>query len=264
MKNKYAFILEYNGQAYHGWQKQNGCTSVQETVESAIARLAHHPIQSYCAGRTDAGVHATAQVIHIESAANRTLQQWHSGVNSYLPKDIRIRKVIQVDPHFHARFSANYRRYVYVMHCTTTSSAFIADYVYWLKRSLDVELMNQAAAQLVGEFDFNAFRSTQCQAASAMRKIMDLRVREMDQLVIVDITANAFLHHMVRIIVAHLIQIGLKKKTIDWLATVRDAKVRDAHIAMAPSRGLHLIDVHYPEQFNVQNIYQNPWFLTLT
>lgn len=261
MKKKFAFILEYNGQAYHGWQRQSECHSLQETVETAIAKLANHPVHTYCAGRTDAGVHATAQVIHFESDANRTLQQWHFGVNSYLPQTIRIREVIPVHSEFHARFSAQNRRYMYAIHCATTPSAFLHNYVYWLRQPLDIEAMNQAAAQLIGEFNFHAFRSSQCQSLTAVRKIVRLHIVAVGELVIVDICANAFLHHMVRIIVAHLLQVGLKNRTVEWLGTVRDAKVRDPKIAMVPARGLHLIDVHYPESCNVQNISKNPWFL---
>ena len=257
---RFAGVLEYEGSIYHGWQKQEECLSLQEEIEKAIAKLALHPVQTFCAGRTDAGVHATTQVIHFETSKTRTLEQWFGGINSFLPRHIRLRQILKVDTHFHARFSAHYRRYVYIIHQSFIASAFFFKYVHWIRKSLNIESMQKAARFLIGEFDFNAFRSSHCQSHTSSRNILHLEVYSHQELIIIDISANAFLQHMVRIIVAHLIQIGLEKKDISWLLKIRDEKIRDSHIAMAPAHGLHLIDVGYRLPA-LENILKKPWFI---
>src|SRR5258706_1540583 len=201
--------VEYDGGAFHGWQLQPHSNSVQETLQSALSQVAAAPITLSCAGRTDAGVHARAQVAHFDSTAHRSPRSWLLGANAALPASVSLRWVQPVSDAFHARYGALRRSYRYLLLNRPARSALAAGRAWCVHRPLEAALMQTAADLLVGEHDFSAFRAAECQARTPVRRVESLRVRPRDDWVQADITANAFLHHMGRNIVGPLVAGGL-------------------------------------------------------
>lgn len=246
-----ALGIAYQGCAYHGWQKQTGLHTLQACLEQALGKVADHPITLICAGRTDKGVHALGQVVHFESQAIRNQRAWLLGVNSQLPADIRIDWVQTVCAEFNARFSASARRYRYIIANQALTSALWHNYSTHCYYPLD-ELRMQAAAEfLIGEHDFSSFRAVSCQAKSAIRDVHYLKVQRWRNYVLIDIQANAFLHHMVRNIAGVLMSIGAGKKPIAWAKEVLLAQDRRAADVTARPNGLYLMEVFYPEKFAI-------------
>ena len=246
--------LEYEGCAYHGWQRQAPSVgpTVQETVENALSKIADQPLGISVAGRTDAGVHACAQVVHFRTAVVRPVQAWISGGNSLLPRNIRLRWGRQVASHFHARFSAILRRYRYIYYDLPYRSALLGGRLTWAGgTALDHSAMNTAAAVLVGEHDFSSFRAAGCQSRSSRRTISHCSVARRGALVVVDIEANGFLYHMVRNIASALREIGLGRHPPEWLVQLLEAGDRCLSPATAPPDGLYLVDVRYPDEFSL-------------
>jgi tRNA pseudouridine38-40 synthase len=256
-----ALMVEYDGSQFHGWQSQTGLRTVQQVLESALNKVADHEVSVVCAGRTDTGVHATTQVVHFDAQFERPSRSWIYGANANLPKDVSVKFVKEVSDDFHARFSATSRRYQYVICNTPIRPALQRSYVTWQYRQLDHRLMHEAAKFLIGEHDFTSFRSMECQSNTPMRNILDLQVTRKDDLVIVDITANAFLHHMVRNIVGVLMTIGTGRKPVAWISEVLQAKDRRLGAETAPPYGLYLVAVNYPTEFNLTSNLPGPLFL---
>jgi tRNA pseudouridine38-40 synthase len=248
-----ALGIEYRGTNYHGWQRQVELCTIQSVIEEAVAKVANHPIQIICAGRTDVGVHAKGQVIHFDTVALRKIDAWILGVNSNLPHDIKVRWAIEVDDSFHARFSALARRYRYIIYNHKVSSAIFADQVTWCSRPLAVDRMSHAAKFLLGGHDFSSFRGCDCQAKTPFRNIQHLQVMCKGKLIIVDIKANAFLLHMVRNIVGLLMVIGEGKMEPEWAKEVLEACDRRVAAATAAANGLYLTRVYYPDRYNLPN-----------
>ncbi|MGQ0618603.1 MAG: tRNA pseudouridine(38-40) synthase TruA [Panacagrimonas sp.] len=248
---RWAAGLEYLGTAYSGWQAQSHAASVQAKVETAIARVADHPAETVAAGRTDAGVHGYQQVIHFDSDARRSPYAWVLGVNSNLPDNISIRWVQEVPPSFHARFSARGRGYRYVIHNARARSALLAGRAAWVPWDLDATAMHRAAQVLVGEQDFSAFRDAECQSRTPMRNVTAVAVRRHERFVVVDVRANAFLHHMVRNISGTLIDVGSGKQPENWIAEVLASRDRTRAGCNAPACGLYFVAVDYPAEFNI-------------
>lgn len=249
---KLALGVSYQGSNYYGWQKQSHSNNtVQYHVEKALSFVADEVVTLACAGRTDSGVHATGQVIHIETNANRQPHSWQMGTNSQLPRDIRIEWVAAVPADFHARFSARYRRYQYVIEDNSVGNAIFNGQVTAIREKLDSEAMHQAAQCLLGEQDFSSFRAAQCQSKTPFRHIDFIRVYRKGRFIIVDIQANAFLYHMVRNIVGSLLLIGKGKKPITWLSDVLSAKDRREAAATSIANGLYLIEVGYDSVYNL-------------
>lgn len=257
MTKKYALALAYDGRNYSGWQIQNNTGSVQESLEIALSKIADEPISVFCAGRTDAGVHATAQIISFESNAERTLDQWLLGGNAKLPKDIRIQWIQETSQDFHARFNATERHYCYVIHNTQVAPCILRKLVTWHIKPLNAQAMHNAAQVLVGKHDFSSFRSSSCQAKTATRELKHISVERLtsnhSNVIILKITANAFLHHMVRNIVGSLLKIGEGTHDKQWLADVLKAQDRTQAGITAPADGLYLTGVNYPEKYNMPN-----------
>lgn len=252
---KIAFCVEYDGTNYSGWQRQAGSErTIQAQLESAISRVANQAVKIHCAGRTDAGVHASAQIIHFETTSERTTRSWLFGVNSNLPRDIKVRWSHVVDEEFHARYAALSRRYRYVIDNQWLRPALNRNRVSWIYRPLDEISMQAAADVLVGEHDFTSFRTVNCQAKSPVREISRLKVSRQSAFVIIDIEANAFLHHMVRNIAGVLIAIGVGDRPVSWCKEVLDARDRTQAGVTAPANGLYLIGVEYPEHFRLPNL----------
>jgi tRNA pseudouridine38-40 synthase len=243
--------IEYDGTDYVGWQRQKSGTGVQEVLERAIAAVANEPVRVVCAGRTDAGVHAIGQVVHFDTSAKRTDRGWLLGTNTHLPADINVRYATAASDDFHARFSATSRTYVYAILNQAVRSAISRRHTWWVHEELDAERMHAAAQQLIGRHDFSAFRASGCQASTPVREVRDLSVVAHGNLVVITITANAFLQHMVRNIAGTLVAIGRRDALPDSLCTVlRDADRSKAGIT-APAQGLTLVDVSYPDSFGV-------------
>jgi tRNA pseudouridine38-40 synthase len=241
--------LEYDGRAYSGWQIQPGLNTVQDVVQRAFARVADAPIDCTCAGRTDAGVHALAQVVHFDSAAMRSERGWRLGANTYLPPDVSVAWLREVPAHFHARFSAQARSYRYFIFNRDSRSALAAGRATWERRPLDVPRMHDAAQALLGEHDFSAFRAVECQAKSPVRRVERLAVTRRGDCVVLEITANAFLHHMVRNIAGLLMSIGHGESPAARVAAVLATRDRRLNAATAPPEGLYLAEVRYPQEF---------------
>lgn len=248
---KIAACVEYDGTAYCGWQRLSHAPSVQATVEKALSTIANQSIGVICAGRTDSGVHAVGQVIHFETNVTRTMRSWLRGTNSNLPDDITLRWVKQVDDDFHARFSAYERQYRYIILNRKARPALQYRHMTWVFDPLDVKIMHQAAQLLLGEKDFSSFRASGCQARHAVREILSVRVMRDDELIYIDIAANAFLHHMVRNIVGTLIEVGRGKRSVEQFANLIVLKDRNQAGMTAAAKGLYFVSVSYPDVFTI-------------
>ncbi len=259
---KIALGIEYDGSRYYGWQRQNEVISIQECLESALFKVARQPVTLCCAGRTDAGVHATGQVVHFITPVQRQDSAWTLGVNAHLPADISVRWMKRVTQNFHARFSATARRYLYIIFNHCCRPAVLAQGVTHYHLPLDVASMTKAAQYLVGEHDFTSFRALQCQSKTAWRNIKHLRVTRQGAYVIVDIKANAFVHHMVRNIVGSLLEVGCGKRDENWMLELLQLKDRTRAAATAKAAGLYLVSVDYPDEFDVPQCSTWPVLLT--
>lgn len=248
---RWAVGLEYDGSAYAGWQSQPASPSIQSACERALSAVADHSVELTCAGRTDAGVHAFAQVAHFESAAARAARSWVFGANTHLPSDISALWAVAVPEDFHARYSAESRTYRYVIANRNTRPAIDHQRVCWIHAPLDAGRMATAAAALTGEHDFTAFRSSDCQARTPIRRIEALDVIRRDAHVIIEVRANAFLHHMVRNIAGVLIRIGSGEAPVDWAREVLEGRDRRLGGVTAPAGGLYLVEVRYPARFGL-------------
>ena len=241
-----ALGIEYDGTAFFGWQIQKDDPSVQACLEKALSSVADHRVRVVCAGRTDTGVHALGQVVHFDTDSKRPERAWTLGVNSELPRDVTVRWARPVDDDFHARYSARARSYSYLIFNTPIRSALLRDRAWWVRRALDVESMQRAGALLVGKHDFSSFRAAGCQAGTPIRDVTRLDVRRLDDNMIrLDITANAFLHHMVRNIAGTLAVVGRGEKEDSWLTEVLEARNRSESGVTAPPGGLYLVHVDY-------------------
>jgi tRNA pseudouridine38-40 synthase len=248
-----ALGIEYDGSAFSGWQSQLNphLQTVQENLEQALSCVADHPVTVLCAGRTDAGVHASGQVVHFDTLATRPLKAWVHGTNSNLPARVVVRWAKEVPGDFHARFSATSRRYRYLISNTAVRPAMYTQFVTHHHQPLDAEAMHAAGQYLLGENDFSSFRAAGCQSRTAMRHVTEVRVRRSEELVIVDIEANAFLLHMVRNIVGTLFEIGEGRKPPQWAGDLLGLRDRTQAAPTAPPNGLSLVGVRYPEAFAI-------------
>ncbi len=245
-----ALGVEYDGHAFHGFQTQPGLPTVQSDLEHALSSVADEKIKLVTAGRTDAGVHASGQVISFATSANRPLDGWVRGTNSLTSEAISIRWARTVDEGFSARFTALSRRYLYVWHHSDRPLALGRTLVCQTADVLDQERMQLAVQALVGEHDFSGFRAAGCQSRSARRNVSRVRVERFGESVVLDITANAFLLHMVRNIAGSLHQIGSGRQPVDWMAQLLAAKNRSLAAATAPPHGLYMVHVEYPKKYN--------------
>ncbi len=256
-----ALGVRYDGTVYHGWQSQDGLKTVQAELERALGFVADHTVNLICAGRTDSGVHATSQVIHFNTEAERSDYSWIFGANSNLSRDISISWAQKVDMQFHARFSATYRRYRYVIYNHPTRPAIMRHQVTWHHKPLNEVDMQAAANVLLGEHDFTSFRGANCQAKTPTRTIKEITVTRHNYLITVDITANAFLHHMVRNILGVLLPIGEGRKPVEWALDVLNAKNRSQAGMTASPNGLYLVEVGYPDEYTLPRMPVGPFFL---
>lgn len=256
-----ALMVEYDGSQYHGWQSQAGLRTVQQALERAISKVADVDVSVVCAGRTDTGVHATNQIIHFDCDKERTIRSWIHGTNSFLPKDVCVRWGKEMPETFHARFSATSRRYRYVIYNSPIRPALLRSNITWQYRQLDHHLMHEAGQFLLGEQDFTSFRSVECQSKTPIRNVHSVQVSRKKDLIVIDICANAFLHHMVRNIAGVLIAVGSARQPVEWVKDVLAAKDRRLGAETAPPYGLYLVEVSYPQNFGVYKGTGGPFFL---
>ena len=258
---RYALGIEYDGKNYCGWQRQKSVVSVQQTLEKALSKIADEPIEVVCAGRTDTGVNATNQVIHFDTNKIRKDVAWTLGVNTHLPSDVAVTWVKAVDEEFHARFSATARRYRYIIYNNTLRSAILSYGISHCHYPLNEKLMHEGAQHLVGKHDFTSFRTVHCQSHSPVRTIEHCQVTRQGEYLIVDIKANAFLHHMVRNIVGSLMRVGQEQESSAWIKEVLEQKNRCVAGVTAPPEGLYFVEVDYPQQFALPKRPFGPLFL---
>lgn len=241
-----ALGIEYDGTDFLGWQRLSHGVTVQETVEAAISRVADTPTAVVCAGRTDSGVHALCQVVHFDTEAERPDRAWIMGVNSALPASIAVRWVSCVAEQFHARYAARARRYRYAIINRVSRPALGRRYGAWLPQPLDAAAMHDAAQVLCGEHDFSAFRTAACQAKHPIRDLQHISVRRDGEHLVIEVQANAFLHHMVRNIVGSLLMVGRRQRDAAWLGEVLRGRDRTVAGPTAPAAGLTFIGPRYP------------------
>lgn len=259
---RYALGIEYDGKNYCGWQRQKSVVSVQQKLEQALSKVADEPVEVICAGRTDTGVNATNQVVHFNTSKIRKDVAWTLGVNTHLPNDIAVTWVKEVDEDFHARFSATARRYRYIIYNNRLRPAILNHGISHYHYPLDEKLMHQAAQHLVGKHDFTSFRTVHCQSHSPVRTIQHCEISRQGEYIIVDIKANAFLHHMVRNIVGSLMRVGQSQESILWIKEVLELKNRCMAGMTAPPEGLYFVEVDYPEQYALPKRPFGPLFLS--
>jgi len=255
-------VLEYRGAEYKGWQAQKyNVQTVQESLESAISKIADHPVKVICAGRTDSKVHASAQVVHFETHAERDNKAWVFGINANLPADISVVAANVVDDDFHARFSAISRRYRYIIFSNRLRPALLSKEVTWTYKELDILKMQEAARCFVGTHDFSSFRAVGCQANSPIRTILNFEIYESGRYIVLDVRANAFLHHMIRNFAGVLMAIGAGEKEMGWAQQVLDARDRTKGGITGPALGLYFVHAEYPQEFNIPQVPLGPHFL---
>ncbi len=254
-----ALGIEYGGQNYFGWQTQPDGRTVQDVLEAALERFLTVPVATICAGRTDRGVHGTHQVVSIASPLKRAEASWVRGVNTFLPDDIAVKWARTVPEGFHARFDAISRTYQYWIYNSPVRSPVMHGRTGWVWRPLDAERMHRAAQCLVGEHDFTSFRAAECQAATPVRTISELTVTRRGELICVQISANAFLQHMVRNIVGSLIYVGTGRESEEWLAAVLAARSRAVAAPTFDPAGLYLVGVRYPDSLGLSERGVSPF-----
>jgi tRNA pseudouridine38-40 synthase len=248
---RHAAGIEYDGSDFLGWQRlskpgEPGADTVQQALESALSFVADHRIDTVCAGRTDAGVHAACQVVHFDSTARRDPRGWMLGATSRLPASMSIRWCVPVADDFHARFSAVARRYRYRILNRAVRPALGRQFLTWERVPLDAAAMHAAAQALVGEHDFSAFRTVHCQAPHARRDLQAITVTRSGDEVAVEVRANAFLHHMVRNIVGSLLLVGRGERPGEWMGELLAGRDRTVAGPTAPSTGLVFLGPLYP------------------
>jgi len=246
-----AIGIAYDGTVFEGWQSQPSRNTVQDLLERALSGIAGNAIRLAGAGRTDAGVHACAQVAHFDTQATRPDSAWVRGVNAALPPAIAVQWSARVPDEFHSRYSARARSYRYVLYSHPVRPSLLAGRTGWFHGALDLDAMRRAAGVLVGTHDFSAFRSSECQARDPVRVMERAAVRSRGPYVLFDFTANAFLHHMVRNIVGSLVHIGAHRHSTEWMLQVLQGRDRRAAAPTMAAAGLYLTHVRYDAQWQL-------------
>lgn len=254
-----ALGLEYDGRFFEGWQTQPSGKTVQDFLEAAVHQFTGERLKIVCAGRTDANVHASGQVVHLDTQAQRKEISWIRGLNSYLSSQVAVRWAKEVPEDFHARFSAMSRTYEYWISNEPVRSPLLAGRTGWVFRPLDEKKMHEAAQCLIGEHDFSSFRATGCQSKTPVKNIEFVQVHRFGRLIQVKIKANAFLYHMVRNIVGSLVYVGTGTREVSWLKMVLEARNREIAAPTFFPSGLYLTGVGYPQKYGIPYEGQSPF-----
>jgi len=251
---RFALGVEYDGRTFKGWQSQPDGQTVQDTLQHALSQISGYPISVIAAGRTDTGVHALEQVVHFDTQIKRPLTAWVRGANALLPDSIAVLWAHLVPDEFHARFSAHGRSYRYVLINRATRLAIHAGKAGWYHAPLDVAAMQTAAQFLIGKHDFSAFRAAQCQAKSPVKYLYQLDIRREGEMLIFDVSADAFLHHMVRNIVGCLVYVGKGKHPPDWITEILGSRERMFAAPTFTPDGLYLRRITYDEKWGLPQL----------
>ena len=246
-----ALGVEYDGSQFFGWQSQAGGHTVQDALQAALSNIASEPIAIIAAGRTDTGVHALEQVAHFDTHAERPLSAWVRGVNSLLPKSVAVLWAHVVPDEFHARFSAQARSYSYFLINRPVRSAVQHGRVGWYHAPLDEKKMCEAAKYLLGEHDFSSFRAAECQAKSPVKNLAQLDITRRGENIVFDLSADAFLHHMVRNIIGCLVYVGQGKRPPQWLREVLESRNRNQAAPTFAPDGLYLRRIQYEAKWGL-------------
>jgi tRNA pseudouridine38-40 synthase len=258
MSLRIALGVEYDGSEYFGFQKQKTTNqTIQGLLETSASKVADHKVKTFCSGRTDAGVHAFMQVIHFDTDAIRSSREWLRGINSYLPSDIRVIWSKEMDESFHARFSATRRSYLYNIFNNQTPSALWSDRSLFVTQQLDIRSMRAASKYLIGEHDFTSFRGSGCQSKTSLRNIDNIEISKKDRFIRVELSANAFLLHMVRIIIGTLLMVGkkeIKPKEVENILKQQDRRLAGKTVS---SSGLFFLGPEYPQKYKIPSFQNN-------
>ena len=258
MSLRIALGVEYDGSEYFGFQKQKTTNqTIQGLLETSASKVADHKVKTFCSGRTDAGVHAFMQVIHFDTDAIRSSREWLRGINSYLPSDIRVIWSKEMDESFHARFSATRRSYLYNIFNNQTPSALWSDRSLFVTQQLDIRSMRAASKYLIGEHDFTSFRGSGCQSKPSLRNIDNIEISKKDRFIRVELSANAFLLHMVRIIIGTLLMVGkkeIKPKEVENILKQQDRRLAGKTVS---SSGLFFLGPEYPQKYKIPGFQNN-------
>ena len=258
MSLRIALGVEYDGSEYFGFQKQKTTNqTIQGLLEASASKVADHKVKTFCSGRTDAGVHAFMQVIHFDTDAIRSSREWLRGINSYLPSDIRVIWSKEMDESFHARFSATRRSYLYNIFNNQTPSALWSDRSLFVTQQLDIRSMRAASKYLIGEHDFTSFRGSGCQSKTSLRNIDNIEISKKDRFIRVELSANAFLLHMVRIIIGTLLMVGkkeIKPKEVEKILIQQDRRLAGKTVS---SSGLFFLGPEYPQKYKIPGFQNN-------
>ena len=257
----YALGVQYDGTSYHGFQRQADARTVQRELETALSSIAAEPVTIHAAGRTDRGVHATQQIVSFETSAERLERAWVVGVNSLLPSTVGVTWVREVKAEFHARFSALWRRYLYIYGERPAYEVFLRDFVSWTDATLDVARMEGVVDLFLGEQDFTSLRASNCTSRTPFRHIYHLDVMRVGRFVTIDIAANAFLLHMVRNLAALLHDVGIGKLSRDDVKALLNSRDRNLSPPTAPASGLYLASVGYEAEFQIESSIRIPAIL---
>jgi tRNA pseudouridine38-40 synthase len=255
--NRIVLGVEYNGSRYQGWQTQPNGKTLQDVLEVALGKFSTQKIQTVCAGRTDAGVHAVEQVVHFDTELTREMYSWVNGVNAFLPPSIVVRwaKQLTLDSQdaqfFHSRFSAFSRSYHYLLYNNPVRSPLWDGGAGWFFRPLHLDLMLDASQYLLGERDFTVFRAAACQAKSPVKHMYEVNIRQQGDLIVFSLRANAFLHHMVRNIVGSLIFVGAGRREPEWIKTLVESRDRSLAAPTFMPDGLYLARVDYDPKWDL-------------
>ena len=258
MQSRVALGIEYDGSEYYGFQKQKSTEqTIQGNLENSISKVANHSIKTFCSGRTDAGVHAFMQVVHFDTESRRSTREWVRGINSYLPHDIKVLWSKELDETFHARYSATHRSYLYRILNNQTPSALWSKRSLFVPQKLDIRAMRAASRYLIGEHDFSSFRGSGCQSNSPVRSIEDIKISKKNNFITFELRANAFLLHMVRIIIGTLLMVGKREIKPVEMKNILNEKDRRISGKTVSSSGLYFLGPKYPAKYQLPDFEDN-------
>jgi len=258
MQSRVALGIEYDGSEYYGFQKQKSTEqTIQGNLENSISKVANHSIKTFCSGRTDAGVHAFMQVVHFDTESRRSTREWVRGINSYLPHDIKVLWSKELDETFHARFSATHRSYLYRILNNQTPSALWSKRSLFVPQKLDIRAMRAASKYLIGEHDFSSFRGSGCQSNSPVRTIENIKITKKNNFITFELRANAFLLHMVRIIIGTLLMVGKREIKPVEMKNILNEKDRRISGKTVSSSGLYFLGPKYPAKYQLPDFEDN-------
>ena len=258
MQSRVALGIEYDGSEYYGFQKQKSTEqTIQGNLENSISKVANHSIKTFCSGRTDAGVHAFMQVVHFDTESRRSTREWVRGINSYLPHDIKVLWSKELDETFHARFTATHRSYLYRILNNQTPSALWSKRSLFVPQKLDIRAMRAASKYLIGEHDFSSFRGSGCQSNSPVRTIENIKITKKNNFITFELRANAFLLHMVRIIIGTLLMVGKREIKPVEMKNILNEKDRRIAGKTVSSSGLYFLGPKYPAKYHLPDFKDN-------